>query len=214
MGQMAFTLLTACDSFDSFDCLTSFDCLLCFSISQIFSIFNNRWSLINSIATLFGTKTILAMQKFTLQKRLGPYTIDKSLLQHIESYINRNIPRILLLNLEKGKENPLSAFITITIQKQHGKETLRSIDEYGYELFNENIEEVSVELVHNNAFNFWGQKVIVLIMTFDIKSGYCDMSVALSDEEPHDKIYIIEKGLRSVMSRHKKTLPLARFFRS
>lgn len=154
------------------------------------------------------------MQKFTLQKRLGPYLIDKSLFQHIEGYINRNIPRILLLNLEKGKENPLGAFITLTIQKEHSKEVLRSIEEFGFEGFTENVEEVTVELVHNNAFNFWGQKVIVLIMTFDVKSGYCDMSVALSDEDPRDKIYAIEKGLRSVMSRNKKAAPLARFFRT
>ena len=153
------------------------------------------------------------MQKYSLQKRIGPYTVDKALFQHIESYINRNIPRILLLNLEKGKENPLDAFITLTVQNKHSKKTFRSIEEYGYELFDDNVEEVSIELVHNNAFNFWGQKVIVLIMTFDVKSGYCDMSLALSDEEPRDKVYTIEKGLRNVINRHRRSLPLARFFR-
>jgi hypothetical protein len=152
------------------------------------------------------------MQKYSLQKRVGPYAVDKSLFQHIESYINRNIPRILLLNLEKGRDNPLSDFITITVQKKNSKETYRSINEYGYELFDENVEEVSIELVHNNAFNFWGQKVIVLIMTFDPQSGYCDLSVALSDDEPREKVYSIEKGLRTAMSRNKKTLPLSRFF--
>src|SRR3989337_2203813 len=100
------------------------------------------------------------MQRFSLQKHLGPYTVDKALFQRIESYINRNIPRILLLNLEKGRDRPLNPFITVTIQKEQGKDVLRSIDEYGYELFDENVEEVSIELVHNNAFNFWGQKVI------------------------------------------------------
>lgn len=152
------------------------------------------------------------MQKDSLQKRLGPYTVDKALFQHIETYINRNIPRILLLNLEKGKENPLSQFVTITVQKQHSREVFRSIDEYGYELFDENVEEISIGLVHNNAFNFWGHKVIVLIMTFDLKSGYCDMSIALNDDEPREKIYTIEKGLRNLMNRNKKSMPLARFF--
>jgi hypothetical protein len=80
-------------------------------------------------------------------------------------------------------------------------------------LFNENVEEVSIELVHNNAFNFWGQKVIVLIMTFNMESGYCDLSLALNEEDPRDKVYAIEKGLKAVMNRNKKTLPLARFFR-
>ena len=152
------------------------------------------------------------MQKFTLQKRIGPYNIDKLLFQHIETYINRNIPRILLLNLEKGREHPLSNFISINIQKEHSKEKLRSIYEYGYELFDETIEEISIELVHNNAFNFWGQKVIVLIMAFDLKSGYCDMSIALHDEDPRDKVYTIDKGLRLLMKPHKKNLPLSRFF--
>src|SRR4051812_31282954 len=100
------------------------------------------------------------MQRYSLQKHLGPYTVDKALFLRIESYINRNIPRILLLNLEKGKDRPLGEFITFTIQKKQGKEKLRSMESYGYELFNENIEEISIELVHNNAFNFWGQKVI------------------------------------------------------
>jgi hypothetical protein len=153
------------------------------------------------------------MQRYSLQKHLGPYTVDKSLFLRLENYINRNIPRILLLNLEKGTERPLSAFISITIQKEQGKEKIRSIADYGYELFDENIEEISIELVHNNAFNFWGQKVIVLIMTFNLQSGYCDLSLALSDEEPHDKIYTIEKGLKEIMSRNKKSIPLARFFR-
>lgn len=153
------------------------------------------------------------MPRHSLQKHLGPYTIDKALIERIEVYINRNIPRILLLNLEKGKDNPLSPFITITIQKQHGKEILHTIDDYGYELFDENVEEVSVELVHNNAFNFWGQKVIVLIMTFNTASGYCDLSVALSEEEPSDKVHTIEKGLKAVMNRNKRALTLARFFR-
>lgn len=152
------------------------------------------------------------MQRYSLQKHLGPYSIDKALFQRIESYINRNIPRILLLNLEKGSERPLGPFVTITIQKQSGKDVLRSIDEYGYEQFDENVEEISIELVHNNAFNFWGQKVIVLIMTFNLQSGYCDLSIALNDEEPRDKVNIIEKGLRAVMNRNKKSLPLARFF--
>jgi hypothetical protein len=153
------------------------------------------------------------MQRYSLQKHLGPYTVDKVLFQRIESYVNRNIPRILLLNLEKGSDRPLSPFITITIQKKEGKEKLRSIDDYGYELFDENVEEIAIELVHNNAFNFWGQKVIVLIMTFNLESGYCDLSVALNEEDPRDKVYAIEKGLKAVMSRNKKTLPLARFFR-
>ena len=153
------------------------------------------------------------MQRHSLQKHLGPYTVDKALFLRLESYINRNLPRILLLNVEKGAERPLSAFITVTIQKDSGKEKLRSIEEYGYELFDDNVEEVSIELVHNNAFNFWGQKVIVLIITFNLQSGYCDLSIALSDEEPRDKVYIIEKGLKEVMSRNKKSLPLARFFR-
>ena len=153
------------------------------------------------------------MQRYSLQKHLGPYTLDKALFQRIESYINRNIPRILLLNLEKGRDNPLSPFITITIQKQQGKEKLRSIDDYGYELFDENIDEITVELVHNNAFNFWGQKVIVLIMTFNLESGYCDLSLAINEEDPRDKVLAIEKGLKAVMNRNKKSLPLARFFR-
>lgn len=153
------------------------------------------------------------MQRFSLQKHLGPYAVDKALFQRIESYINRNIPRILLLNLEKGRDRPLGPFITVTVQKEQGKEVLRSIDEYGYELFDENVEEVSIELVHNNAFNFWGQKVIVLIMTFNMESGYCDLSLALNEEDPRDKVYAIEKGLKAVMSRNKKSLPLARFFR-
>ncbi|AEW01517.1 hypothetical protein A4D02_05840 [Niastella koreensis] len=153
------------------------------------------------------------MQRYSLQKHLGPYTVDKSLFLRLENYINRNIPRILLLNLEKGTERPLSAFISITIQKEQGKEKIRSIADYGYELFDENIEEVSIELVHNNAFNFWGQKVIVLIITFNLQSGYCDLSLALSDDEPRDKVYAIEKGLKEIMSRNKKSIPLARFFR-
>jgi len=153
------------------------------------------------------------MQRYSLQKHIGPYTLDKALFQRIESYINQNIPRILLLNLEKGRDRPLSPFITLTIQKQSGTEKLRSIDEFGYEQFDENVEEVSIELVHNNAFNFWGQKVIVLILTFNLESGYCDLSLALNDEEPRDKVYAIEKGLKSTMNRNKKSLPLARFFR-
>ena len=153
------------------------------------------------------------MQRYSLQKHLGPYTLDKSLFQRIESYINQNIPRILLLNLEKGSDKPLSPFITLTIQKQSGTEKLRTIDDFGYEQFDENVEEVSIELVHNNAFNFWGQKVIVLIMTFNLESGYCDLSLALNDEEPRDKVYTIEKGLRTTLNRNKKSLPLARFFR-
>jgi hypothetical protein len=153
------------------------------------------------------------MQRYSLQKHLGPYSIDKALLQRIESYINQNIPRILLLNLEKGSDRPLSPFISITIQRQTGKEKLRSIDDFGYEQFDENIEEISIELVHNNAFNFWGQKVIVLIMTFNLESGYCDLSLALNEEEPHDKVYAIEKGLKVAMNRNKRSIPLARFFR-
>jgi hypothetical protein len=153
------------------------------------------------------------MQRYSLQKHLGPYTIDKALFQRLESYINRNLPRILLLNLEKGNERPLSAFISVTIQKEQGKEKLRSIDEYGYELFDENVQEVTLELVHNNAFNFWGQKIIVMIMTFNIETGYCDLSIALCDEEPRDKVYTVEKSLKEVMSRNKRSLPLARFFR-
>ena len=153
------------------------------------------------------------MQRYSLQKHLGPYTLDKALFQRIESYINQNIPRILLLNLEKGRDRPLSTFITFTIKKQSGTEKLRSIEDFGYEQFDENVEEVSIELVHNNAFNFWGQKVIVLIMTFNLESGYCDLSLALNDEEPRDKVYAIEKGLKSTMNRNKKSIPLARFFR-
>jgi hypothetical protein len=153
------------------------------------------------------------MQKFSVQKRLGPYVIDKSLFQSIETYINRNIPRILLLNLEKGRDNPLGDYVTITIQKGIHREILSTINSYGFERFDDNVEEVSIELVHNNKFNFWGQKVIVLIMTFNLGSGYCDFSIALNDDTSKEKVYTIEKGLRSVMNRNKKSVPLVRFFR-
>lgn len=153
------------------------------------------------------------MQKFSVQKRLGPYVIDKALFQHIEAYINRNVPRILLLNLEKGNENPLSDYITIAVQQEHHKQNFRGIDTYGYEQFERNVEEVSIELVHNNKFNFWGQKVIVLIMTFNLKSGYCDLSLALNDEASKEKVYTIEKGLRAIMNKNRKATPLLKFFR-
>ena len=153
------------------------------------------------------------MQKFSVQKRMGPYVIDKSLFQAIETYMNRNIPRILLLNLEKGREDPLGDYITITIQKEHHQENLPTINTYGFERFDTNVEEVSIELVHNNKFNFWGQKIIVLIMTFNLGSGYCDFSIALNDDASKEKVYTIEKGLRSVMNRNKKSVPLVRFFR-
>jgi hypothetical protein len=144
---------------------------------------------------------------------MGPYVIDKSLFQCIETYINRNIPRILLLNLEKGREDPLGDYVTITIQKEHHKETLRSINNYGFERFDANVEEVSIELVHNNKFNFWGQKVIVVIMTFNLGSGYCDFSIALNDDASKEKVYTIEKGLRTAMNKNKKVMPLMKFFR-
>jgi len=153
------------------------------------------------------------MQKFSVQKRLGPYVIDKSLFQHVETYINRNIPRILLLNVEKGREDPLGDYITLTIQKKHHKEILRTIDQFGFERFDDNVEEVSIELTHNNSFNFWGQKVIVLIMTFNLRSGCCDLSLALNDEASKEKVYTIEKGLRTAMTRHNQGTPLMKFFR-
>jgi chitinase len=153
------------------------------------------------------------MQKFGVQKRLGPYVIDKSLFQHIETYINRNIPRVLLLNLEKGREDPLGDHITITLQKEHHKEVLRTIDNYGFERFDDDVEEVSIELVHNNKFNFRGQKVIVLIMTFNLGSGYCDFCIALKDEASKENVYTIEKGLRGVMNGNRRGMPLMKFFR-
>jgi hypothetical protein len=50
-------------------------------------------------------------------------------------------------------------------------------------------------------------------MTFNLESGYCDLSLALHDEEPRDKISAIEKGLKSAMNRNKRSIPLSRFFR-
>ena len=92
-----------------------------FVIWQLVVIFNLQTPLIISIAFISHTLTQKhwAMQRYSLQKHLGPFTIDKALIQRIEIWINRNIPRILLLNLEKGKDNPLSPFISVTIQKQY-----------------------------------------------------------------------------------------------
>jgi hypothetical protein len=50
-------------------------------------------------------------------------------------------------------------------------------------------------------------------MTFNLKSGYCDCSLALKDEASKEKVYTMEKGLRSLMNKKKKGVPsLAKLF--
>ena len=149
------------------------------------------------------------MMKFYSQKRLFA-AVDKPLLRNIEAYINKALPQLLQLNLQKGLENPLADYITVTLHRQHYAEFLRSIDNYSYDQFDEGIQKVSIELAIDNKFNFHGQKTIVLIVTFDRTDDTCDFSVALLDSDAKRKIPIIEREVLMLLQRGKKPAITAR----
>jgi hypothetical protein len=143
------------------------------------------------------------MKKFYSQKRL--YTsVNKPMLRQLERYINKSIPPLLMLNLERGNPNPLSDYITVTLQKQFYGEFLRSINDYEQEHFDESVRTVSFELAHDNRFNFLGHKTIVIIINFDRTTNYCHFSIAVNDEDGKRKVAIIEKDILEILQHSKK----------
>lgn len=146
------------------------------------------------------------MKKFYTQKRL--YTaVDKPMLLQLERYVNQSIPSLLMLNLEKNNPAPLGDYITVTLHRQYYGDFLRTIDDYEYDYFDTEVQKVSFELAHDNKFNFFGHKTIVVIINFDRATNFCHFSVAINDEDGKNKIAIIERDILAILERVRKTAP-------
>jgi hypothetical protein len=70
------------------------------------------------------------------------------------------------------------------------------------------VQKVSFELAHDNKFNFFGHKTIVIIINFDRANNFCHFSVAINDEDGKNKIAIIERDILAILERVTKTVPV------
>lgn len=152
------------------------------------------------------------MHHFSLQKNLGPYRVSRSVLQEINRYLCEKIPGILQLNLEKGRKDALNDSITFTTDYGYYQHSLRYIELYPTEQFADDVFGVTIELCHNNQFNYFGHKAIVLIMSFDLNTGYARLSIALKDDAPKEKMNLIAKDIRNLMAKYKAPATLVQLF--
>ena len=148
-------------------------------------------------------QTNLRMKKFYTQKRLFT-TVDKQLLRQLERYVNKSIPPLLMLNLEKNNPNPLGDYITVTLHRPYYGDFLRTINDYEHDYFEDDVQKISFDLAHDNRFNFFGHKTIVIIINFDRVSNYCHFSVAINDEDGKNKVAIIERDIMAILQRNAK----------
>ena len=144
------------------------------------------------------------MKKFYSRKLLPNLPVNKTLLRQTEDYLNSRLPDLLQLNLEKGRPDPLSDSMLITTRKQFITEGYLTINQYPHDYFDAEVKEVTFELSHYSKFNYFGQKVIVLIMRFDLAQNQCDFSIALFDDDARRKVLIIEKEILDLLGQFKK----------
>ena len=145
------------------------------------------------------------MKKFYSRKLLPNQPVHKALLRQLEDYLNSRLPTFLQLNVEKGRPDPLRDSMLITTHKEFISEGYLSIGDYKPAMFDEEVKEVTFELSHYSKFNYHGQKIIVLIMRFNLEMSSCDFSIALFDEDAKRKVQVIEKELLALLQQHKKT---------
>ena len=144
------------------------------------------------------------MKKFYSRKQFSVHPINKELFRQLEAYINTRLPELLQLNVEKGRPDPLSDFILLTAKKELFSQYYRSIADYESGVFETDIRELSLELSHYSKFNYYGQKIIVIMLQFDIAKNTCDLSIALFDEDARRKVMEIEKGIRNILLQSQK----------
>lgn len=137
------------------------------------------------------------MYKYSQVKQLHTYAIDKGMVQKIEDYIGKKVPR--LLNIDKCLTNS----ITITIDSPPSTTIYKTISDFNYEYFDNSIKSLSVELVYENRLNYVNYKFIVIVISFTGKSESSKLAIALLDESPEEKVYAIEKGLLSAIEHSK-----------
>jgi hypothetical protein len=144
------------------------------------------------------------MNPYSIQNHFTVYAIDPALLLSIDQYINNNIPQILQLNLEKGNEKPLDVNVTVTIRKTSYILQFGSISNCLNDCFSDDVQEVIIELAHDNRFNFRGRKIVVLILNFDLVNGVCHFSLALNGMDAKQHGTAIYKDLKSILIQHKE----------
>lgn len=144
------------------------------------------------------------MKKFYSRKQFPVYSIHKDLFRRLETYINSRLPELLQLNIEKGRPDPLSDFLLLTVRKEFFTAYYRSINDYEPGVFETDIQEVGFELSHYSKFNYYGQKIIVVMLQFDMSKNTCDLSIALFDEDARQKVQAIEKDIRNILLYSQK----------
>lgn len=140
------------------------------------------------------------MERINTWRRLSSYSVNKQLLQSLEDFINNKIPRILY---SRSWIPTFSDYSSLLLLGSKDSEVFRPIRKYTQPQFNNDIQELMIELAYKEAGWSGNSKAIVLQVRLGKNSGDSDLSIALQDDNAKEKIKSIEEGLLAVLEKNK-----------
>jgi hypothetical protein len=146
------------------------------------------------------------MHSYSIQKKINTYTVDKAAIQNIENFLRQDVPKILNLPLSQEGQAASTFFkdnITFILYNSYSEEHFKTIADYKFPYFRNDISGLAIELKIEEDDEALNEFEITLSFSKDEEK--CNLDIALTDENPMEKVMAIEGGLKSVMSYNKNT---------
>lgn len=138
------------------------------------------------------------MSSYNKQSTISTFFVNKSLIESLENYFNKEI--IEIINLHSTEEQKIHKSFEILLHDSHGQESYTSIKDYKLPLFRNDVKGITVEFKV-----FAPNKDVKISLRFGSKEENSDISITLSDENAREKVSAIEHGILSIID-HNKTL--------
>lgn len=134
------------------------------------------------------------MHLYSDLKNLSSYTVDKQFIESIETYITSRIPSIFY----EGEDFTKCIIVTTHYSKSEESGTTIKID--SAKMFNDGVIAISIAM---DYFDTWTRKGISIKISFKKRRKDCNLSIAVHDNAPHEKVYAIQKGLLSTLNHNR-----------
>jgi hypothetical protein len=135
------------------------------------------------------------MPLYNMQSAISTYSINKSLIEKIEDFLQRDSLEILNIKSKNGMTDEKNT-VSITIHDPFGHERYTTIREYKHNLFKNDTEGISVrhELMSESV-------ELKITLRFSKKEDSTYLAISLMDTSAREKVSAIEEGIFTILDR-------------
>lgn len=135
------------------------------------------------------------MPSYNKQHSISTYLINKSLIESIENYFEKNVSEILSLKIPDSKTYSRTEVI---VHDSHGQEGYKSIKEYKLSHFRNDITGITI-----NYRLYAERKDASITIRFGLEKDNTDLAINLTDDNAREKVCALEQGILDILNQNK-----------